>query len=419
VTRPDASDAPDAPEGERVRITADELALRLGVGPERVERLADAGVIDRDPSGRFDAGDLHRVRLLKAFEDNGTPLEALVAASHAGRISLRYYDELHPAPGELSGRTYAEFAATLGERREHLTQLFAAFGIAEPGPDARLPASDEALIVGLLDLVVATRQPDLALRAVRMLGEGARRAADGALGLYGEAVGREEDVDLQGLPIDALFETLLRPWARFVQRSSELAGWLTSRHLTRAIDEYSVVETERVLETDGYVAARLASPSAVAFVDLTGFTRLTEERGDEVAAGIALRLGEVTTDVVATFGGRVVKLLGDGVLVRFDKASAAVEATLQLLARLPAAELPSGHAGVAAGPLIVREGDVFGRTVNMAARIADVAPDGCLYVPASVAEGLPAGAFASRPVASPLLQGIGHVALVEVRRAGA
>jgi adenylate cyclase len=124
----------------------------------------------------------------------------------------------------------------------------------------------------------------------------------------------------------------------------------------------------------------------------------------------------VTAEVVAPLGGRVVKLLGDGVLVRFDEAAAAVEATLLLLAKLAAAGLPTGHAGVAAGPLIVREGDVFGRTVNMAARIADVAPDGCLYVPASVAVELPQGAFETRPVVSPLLQGIGVVPLVDVIR---
>jgi adenylate cyclase len=415
---PGAPEAPSRDAESPARITADELALRLGISRGQVERLADAGVIDRDVDGRFAPGDVHRIRLVNAFEETGTPLDALIAASGAGRISLRYYDELHPAPGELSGRTYAEFGASLGRMREHLTRLFAAFGLAEPDPDSRLPAADEALIAAVLDIVVATGQPDLGLRAVRTLGEGARRAADGALGLYGEAVGREDDFDLQGLPVDALFEQLLRPWARFVQLSSPLAGWLTSRHLSRAIDEYSIVETERVLETDGYVAARLASPPAVAFVDLTGFTRLTEERGDEVAAGIALRLGEVTADVVAPFGGRVVKLLGDGVLVRFDGAAAAVEATLTLLAGLPAADLPSGHAGVAAGPLIVREGDVFGRTVNMAARISDVAPDGSLYVPDSVAAALPVGPFGTRSVASPLLQGIGQVDLVEVFRTG-
>ncbi len=160
-------------------------------------------------------------------------------------------------------------------------------------------------------------------------------------------------------------------------------------------------------------------PPAVAFVDLTGFTRFTEEHGDEVAAGIALRLGEVTAETVAPFGGRVVKLLGDGVLVRFDDAATAVEGTLQLLVALPTAGLPSGHAGVAAGPLIVREGDVFGRTVNLAARISDVAPDGRVYVPATVAAELPARTFDVRPVDDAELQGIGLVALVDVSRPSA
>jgi adenylate cyclase len=397
-------------------ITATELALRLGVGRDRIDQLADLGVIVRDANGRFDAGDVHRVRLLKGFEDAGVPLDALVAASRAGRISLAYYDELHPPPEKLSGRTFEVFASSLGEQRKHLSRLFAAFGLAEPEPDARLSASDEAFISELLEIVVATGQPELALRAIRLFGEGARRAADGALGIYGEAVGRTGD-ELQGLPVDAVFERLLRPWARFARQSNELAGWLASRHLTRAIDEYSVAQTEQVLETGGFVAARLETPPAVAFVDLTGFTQLTEERGDEVAAGAALRLGEVTTEVVGTLGGRLVKLLGDGVLVRFDDVARAVDATLNLLAALPAANLPTGHAGVAAGPLIVREGDIFGRTVNMAARIADIAPDGRLYLPASVAAELPAGAFAARPVEAAVLQGIGRVSLVDVDRA--
>jgi adenylate cyclase len=404
------------PEGG-ARITADDLALRLGVEPARVEQLADLDVIQRDADGRFDPGDLHRVRLVEGFEAAGVPLDALLAASRDGAISLRYYDELHPPPEELSGRTYASFAASLGERRSHLTRLFAAFGLAEPEPDARLSVPDEALIAELLDVVVATGQPDLALRTIRMFGEGARRAADGALGIYGEAVGRTGD-DLTGLPVDELFQHLLRPWARFARHSADLAAWLASRHLTRAIDEYSVTETERTLEVGGFVAARLGAPPAVAFVDLTGFTRLTEERGDEEAAAIAMRLGDVTTDAVAPFHGQVVKLLGDGVLIRFDEAATAIEATLLLLAALPAAGLPTGHAGVAAGPLIVREGDVFGRTVNMAARIADVAPDGHLFVPASLAADLPGGAFATQPIEASLLQGIGRVALVDIARTG-
>ena len=129
-----------------------------------------------------------------------------------------------------------------------------------------------------------------------------------------------------------------------------------------------------------------------------------------------MRLGELTTDTVRPYGGRVVKLLGDGVLVRFGDATVAADATLDLLGALPASALPSGHAGLASGPLIVRDGDVFGRTVNLAARIADVTPDGRLYAPEDVASVLPPERFDLRPTGGAQLQGIGPVALVEVAR---
>jgi adenylate cyclase len=398
------------------RLTADDLSVRLGVGRDRVEQLADFGAIERDADGRFDSGDVHRIRLLSAFEEAGVPLGALLKASRAGTISLRYYDQLHPPPGPLSGRSYADFRSTVGAGRAHVPQLFAAFGLAEPDADSQLTIDDEQLVAETLTAVVETQQPDLALRAIRLFGDGARRAADGALVAYGEAVERAGD-DVRGLPVDEVFERLLRPWARFARQSASLAEWLARRHLSRAIDEYSVSATEEVLETGGFVAARLEVPPAVAFIDLTGFTRLTEERGDKVAAAMAMRLGEVTTDTVRPHSGRVVKLLGDGVLVRFDDASAAADATLDLLAALPLAGLPSGHAGLASGPLIVRDGDVFGRTVNMAARIADVTPDGHLYVPEAVASTLRRDRLDLRIADVTLLQGIGRVALVDVVRA--
>ena len=81
-----------------------------------------------------------------------------------------------------------------------------------------------------------------------------------------------------------------------------------------------------------------------------------------------------------------------------------------------ASALPSGHAGLASGPLIVRDGDVFGRTVNLAARVADVTPDGRLYAPEDVASVLPPERFDLRPTGGAQLQAIGPVALVEVAR---
>ena len=88
-----------------------------------------------------------------------------------------------------------------------------------------------------------------------------------------------------------------------------------------------------------------------------------------------------------------------------------------LLAALPEAGLPTGHAGIAlSGSLIVRDNDVFGRTVNLAARVADATPDGHLYVPETVAAVLEPDRFELRGMAEVMLQGIGRLALVDVRR---
>jgi class 3 adenylate cyclase len=96
--------------------------------------------------------------------------------------------------------------------------------------------------------------------------------------------------------------------------------------------------------------------------------------------------------VSGRYGGRLVKTLGDGVLLTFPDARGAVEGCVELLRALPGADLPPGHAGVHAGPIIERDGDVFGRTVNLAARVGDLAPAGALFVTRPVVtaiEGLP------------------------------
>ena len=398
------------------RISVEEVARRLGVGTGLIERLIEARILDADAAGRLDPGDVHRVRLLAEFETAGVPLSALLAADRAGRISLRYYDELHPAPTSRWGHTYGDFAGSLGSAARHLPGLYAAFGLAEPTAETLLDLDTETLLLELLAFVQSNGEPDLGLRAVRVFGEAARRATDSALSTYEESVSRS-GLDVGALPIDEAFRAVLEPWARFSRGSATLAGWLVSRHLTRAIDAYSVSQTEDILAADGYVAPRPVHPPAIAFVDLTGFTRLTQERGDESAAGIALRLGEVATDASRPHGGRLVKLLGDGALVRFDDLAGAVEGVLDLLEALPAAALPSGHAGVASGYVIDRDNDVFGRTVNLAARIGDAAADGELLLPRADAEMLGGDArYTLARIDALALQGIGIVEVASVRR---
>jgi class 3 adenylate cyclase len=204
-------------------------------------------------------------------------------------------------------------------------------------------------------------------------------------------------------------------WGRFARTAAPFARWLMEHHMSRAIDAYSVTSTEEILEAGGFVPARTGPMPAVAFVDLTGFTGLTETIGDEAAAAIALRLGDLGAETVLPHHGRVVKLLGDGILLHFAEPGSAVAATLDLLEALRAADLPTGHAGIASGALIVRDNDVFGRTVNLAARISDVAPDGRVYLPLGLANALPPDdRWSIAPADAAVLQGIGSVDLAWV-----
>jgi class 3 adenylate cyclase len=96
---------------------------------------------------------------------------------------------------------------------------------------------------------------------------------------------------------------------------------------------------------------------------------MTEERGDASAVRFASILHDEAETVARRHGGRLVKLLGDGAMLFFHDPSRAVPATMELVRSLAEVGLPA-HAGVHAGPVIERDRDFFGRTVNVAARIA-------------------------------------------------
>lgn len=122
--------------------------------------------------------------------------------------------------------------------------------------------------------------------------------------------------------------------------------------------------------------SRVERTPTICFVDLTGYTRLTEEQGDETAARLAARLAALVDAVALRHGGRPVRWLGDGGMFLFPEATAAVRAALEMTEDAPAAGLPTTHIGIHSGPVVFQDGDVYGRTVNIASRIADLAGAG-------------------------------------------
>ena len=128
------------------------------------------------------------------------------------------------------------------------------------------------------------------------------------------------------------------------------------------------------------------SRTAVAFADLAGFTALNDAHGDAEALEIIDRLVAVATRVTGEHV-RVVKTIGDAVMLASSDVAMAVVAALELVAAIHTEpRFPMIKIGIDAGPVLVRDGDLFGRTVNLAARVASVAAPGQVLGTAPIAE---------------------------------
>jgi len=181
--------------------------------------------------------------------------------------------------------------------------------------------------------------------------------------------------------------------------------------------EQMVEEIETALEQAGGLGRPERVP-AMCFLDLVGYTRLTEERGDQAAAALAESLAVLVRRSSREHGGVPAKWLGDGVMFHFREPAGAVLAALQMVEELPAAGLPPAHVGVAAGPVVAQGGDYFGRTVNLAARIAAYASASRVLVSEPVVQRAPPQGVTFVELGLVQLEGIAHpVRLLEARRA--
>jgi len=152
---------------------------------------------------------------------------------------------------------------------------------------------------------------------------------------------------------------------------------------------------------------RLDRVPAMCFLDITGYTRLTQERGDAAAAELASSLARLVERTSMRYGGRPVKWLGDGVMFHFRDPGPGVVAALEMVTGVADAGLPPAHVGLHAGPVIFQEGDYYGATVNVASRIAEYARPGEVLVSQEVVDAASEAAVAFREIGPVELKGVG------------
>jgi adenylate cyclase len=401
-------------------LSAAGLADLAGVTEAEVERLVELGIlVPRDGPDPFLDTDAQKVRLATACAQAGLPMEGIAAAIRAGRLSFGF---LEAAPyrrwAVRSARTYRQVSQETGVPLELLGSALEAIGFARMAPDEPI-REDELEIVPLLQLGLATGILDQvwSTRLGRGYAEGMRLIANVEKDVWqarfiapmlasgaDQQTAREQASQLSG---DLNFTPLLdRALLAAYRRQQELA-WI----------EQLVEDIETALEETG-VLGRPGRVPAMCFLDLVGYTRLTEEQGDQVAAALAETLAVLVDRSSREHGGVPVKWLGDGVMVHFRDPAGAVLAALEMVEEFPAAGLPPVHVGVAAGPVVVQGGDYFGRTVNLAARIAAYASASRVLVSEPVVQRAPPQGVTFVELGLVQLEGIAHpVRLLEARRA--
>jgi adenylate cyclase len=258
-----------------------------------------------------------------------------------------------------------------------------ALGFAEPGPDD-LVREDELSVVQAIEFQLSKGLRPAVIEAwLRVCADGLRRIADTEtdwwrtdieLPLLEGGMTELEMLDAQA-QIGSRMTPLLEQAVLGIYRMQQEHAWTKS----------AVEDVETALEKAG-LHSRLHRSPAVCFLDISGYTRLTEERGDKAAADLAVVVAGLVRRSSQEHEGQPVKWLGDGVMLYFPDPGQSVLAALDMVEGVATHALPPARVGIHAGPVVFQEGDYFGRTVNVAARIAEYARPGEVLVTQDVVD---------------------------------
>jgi adenylate cyclase len=357
-------------------FSLEKAAERAGVEVHYVVRLMDLGILTPEGADRLSSGDVRRVLMAKSLENAGIPLEDVATAIQRGALSLDFLDATsYKRVGHLAAESFQQVSDRTKIPLELLIVVREAVGMAQPSPDERL-REDEMAIVGFIELQLADGfRPTAIEHVLRVQGDSTRRIADAEAAWWNSEVmepAMAADGGAQGVSNADLADRIAP-----VMEQAVLAMYHI--HQARAWTA-NIIEGFEALMAKAGIRSRLERLPAICFLDITGYTRLTQERGDEEAANVATTVARLVQRSSLQRGGKTIKWLGDGVMFYFDEPGAGVRAALEMVDGLADAGLPPAHVGLHAGPVLFQEGDYFGQTVNLSARIADFARAGEVLV---------------------------------------
>jgi adenylate cyclase len=398
-------------------LSKQDVADRAGVDPGYVDRLVELGIVKPGSGDTYSTGDVRRARWVQSFERAGVPLEGMATAVRDGALSFSYLDATaFDRFAGVSRTTFRELSERTGVPVDLLLVVREAFGFAEPRPEDHV-REDELAVVPAIEVQLSTGiRPEVIERLLRAYGDGLRRIVETETDWYRAEV--QQPLLEGGMTEAEMLAAQADVGSRMAPLMEQALLSIYHGQQEHAWSKSAVEDVEVALERAGLYRP-VRRPPAMCFLDLTGYTRLTEERGDEAAAELATKLATLVRGSSREHGGEPVKWLGDGVMFYFPNPGDGVFAALDMVEGVSADDLPPARVGIHAGPVVFQEGDYFGRTVNLAARIADYARPGEVLVTQEVVDVADLDGLGLTAIGPIELKGVSEpLNLLSVRRPG-
>jgi adenylate cyclase len=371
VQPPKRSDDDSANGSPANELTLKQVAARAGVTQATVRRWVKEGLVPQYDGAWTPAAASH-VRIVARLRERGHSVQRIRDASQSGKLAFGYIDEL--LPSSEARYTLKQAAREIDLDPVLVERLIGAMGQNALSSEEITEEDLQVLRYGAEILAAGLPLPAL-LQIVRVYGQAMAQVADAEVRLFHlylhEPLMRE---GVPGVEVAQAMEGMTREMLPF---AVPFINYLHGRMLGYFVEQDVIGHIEADLD-DEETAEEGRMRVAIAFADLAGYTRLTEEQGEAKAVSAVERFVE-TVEQTLPIDARVIKTLGDEVMVVGVDAGALTSWAVGLGGELTPGS-PPPRIGIHSGAALYRDGDYYGREVNRAARVVARASGGEVLV---------------------------------------